>query len=124
MIDVTCAIIEHRGKILITQRSQSMNLPGKWEFPGGKVESQESLEACIIREIKEELNIGIEVLKGLPAHEYKNQIRLIPFVCKWLDNEIRLTEHAAFRWVSPIELRQQDWAEADIEIVETYLKSR
>lgn len=124
MIDVTCAIIEHEGKILITQRSQQMNLPGKWEFPGGKVEKQESLEACIIREIKEELNIGIEILKGLPAYEYKDQIRLIPFVCKWLDGEIRLAEHAAFLWVQPHELREQDWAEADIEIVETYLSSR
>ncbi len=59
MLNVTCAIILFQNKILVTQRSESMKLPLKWEFPGGKLEPGESEEACIIREIKEELNLNI-----------------------------------------------------------------
>ncbi len=53
MLQVTCAIIEKNGKILCAQRSEKMNLPLKWEFPGGKIEENESLEACLKREIRE-----------------------------------------------------------------------
>ncbi len=57
MLQVTCAIIEHADKILICQRSTSMKLPLKWEFPGGKIEPGESKGDCLRREIKEELDI-------------------------------------------------------------------
>jgi 8-oxo-dGTP diphosphatase len=124
MIDVTCAIIEHHHRILITQRGPSMNLPGKWEFPGGKVEAGESHKACIIREIKEELDIEILVKTSLSPHEYQGKIRLIPFICEWVNGQISLSEHAAYQWIEPDELSNQDWAEADIAIVETYLKVR
>jgi 8-oxo-dGTP diphosphatase len=60
MLKVSCAIIESQGKVLAAQRGPGMNLPGKWEFPGGKVEAGESAEACIRREIREELNLEIE----------------------------------------------------------------
>ena len=54
MLQVTCAIIQHADKILICQRLASMKLPLKWEFPGGKIETGESKEECLRREIKEE----------------------------------------------------------------------
>ena len=61
MIEVTCSIIEHNNKILVTQRSEKMALPLKWEFPGGKIEKDETAEACLIREILEELHINIKI---------------------------------------------------------------
>jgi 8-oxo-dGTP diphosphatase len=65
MINVTCAIILVDSKILVTQRSEKMKLPLKWEFPGGKLELDEKEDDCVMREIKEELNIEIKVLNKL-----------------------------------------------------------
>lgn len=68
---VTCAIIENEGKVLCAQRSEKMNLPLKWEFPGGKVEGDEDLITCLKREIKEELGVEIAVLEQLPSNFQK-----------------------------------------------------
>ena len=120
MLHVTCAIIEHQGKVLICQRSASMKLSLKWEFPGGKVETGESKEECLKREIKEELGLEIEVHEELTAvtHAYPNfEITLYPSRCTVTDGELMLTEHAQALWVSPAELQRYDWAEADVPIV-------
>jgi len=125
MIVVTCAIIENDGRILVTQRSEKMDLPLKWEFPGGKIEEGETIEECLVREIFEELNIHITV--GLPlqpnTHLYSNgkEIYLLPFVCEYLSGSILLTEHADFKWLKKEELSSLDWAEADIAIVQAYI---
>lgn len=84
MIHVTCAIIQHKGKVLICQRSAQMNLPHKWEFPGGKIEPGESREACLVREIREELGITIRIGQPLTAVEHHDggfALTLYPFVC-------------------------------------------
>lgn len=123
-IRVTCAIIESEEKILVVQRSEKMNLPLKWEFPGGKIEHGEGEEECIIREIKEELNLDIEVLKKLNSStfDYPNiSIELIPFVAKKVGGEIKLSEHANYKFLSKDELLNLDWAEADIPVVKEYL---
>lgn len=70
MLNVTCAIIEHNNKILICQRSERMKLPLKWEFPGGKVETGEGKEACLKREIREELGLDIKVGTALAVVEH------------------------------------------------------
>ncbi len=119
-ICVTCAVILKGNKILVTQRSESMLLPLKWEFPGGKIEHNESEEECIYREIKEELNIEIEIIKKLreSIYDYDNySIRLIPFLANFTSGEIRLSEHKSFLWLQKEELNNLDWAEADISIV-------
>ena len=125
MINVTCAIIVNsRGEIFAAQRSSSMSLPLKWEFPGGKIEQNESEESCLIREIKEELNIEIRIIKGLPfnIHNYPFvAIKLIPFICIHINGEIILKEHVDFKWLNRNELLDLDWAEADIPIVKYYL---
>lgn len=103
-----------------------MHLPLKWEFPGGKVEQNESAEDCLIREIREELGIEISMLKKMTPSVYtqgKPVIRLIPFQCTWVGGQISLTEHAAFLWVSPAALHELDWAEADLPVVKEYLDS-
>lgn len=125
MIDVTCAIILKENKILVTQRSEIMNLPLKWEFPGGKIEKHETAENCILREIKEELNLEIELLEKLESKcfEYNTlTINLIPFVSKHLSGEIILSEHKNFKWLTKEELIFLDWASADILVLEEFLK--
>jgi 8-oxo-dGTP diphosphatase len=125
MIDVTCALILFGDKILVTQRSSKMNLALKWEFPGGKLEINESEIECIKREIREEINIEIEVIKKLSNSIYDYgtfKINLIPFIAKHKTGEIKLTEHNDYKLLEKSELLNLDWAEADMPIVEEFLK--
>ncbi|WP_343558954.1 (deoxy)nucleoside triphosphate pyrophosphohydrolase [Sphingobacterium sp.] len=127
MLQVTCAIIEHANKILICQRSASMKLPLKWEFPGGKIETGESKEECLRREIKEELHIDINIHSALTMveHHYADfSLRLYPFVCSLKSGEVKALEHAQAIWVDAAQLRNYDWAEADLPIVEEYLNKK
>lgn len=120
IIPVTCAIIFHQGKVLAAQRSASMDLPGKWEFPGGKVEEGEAPEACLVREIQEELAMDIEINGALSPSEFKypsKKILLIPFVAVWKSGEIQLAEHSKVIWLDKNDLNSVDWAEADLPIV-------
>ena len=125
MLEVTCAIIEWNNKVLVAQRSDSMSLPLKWEFPGGKIEENETAEICLIREIDEELSIQIEILNRLDetVHAYSESkiIKLIPFVCKFICGEVVLTEHAQFLLLDKSELTNLDWADADIPVLNNYL---
>ena len=124
-IHVTCAIIYFKDKILVTQRSENMKLPLKWEFPGGKLEDNESEVDCIKREIKEEINIEIEVIRKLTnvLYDYGTFIiNLIPFVSEHISGEIKLTEHKDFKLLDKSELENLDWAAADLPIIEELLK--
>ncbi|HEY1062873.1 MAG TPA: (deoxy)nucleoside triphosphate pyrophosphohydrolase [Daejeonella sp.] len=125
MIRVSCAIIINPfDQVLVTQRSSLMPLPLKWEFPGGKIEENETAEECLIREIKEELNIEIEITASLSPNDYQypdKLIRLIPFICRQTGGEIVLKEHADYKWLEVKDLLDLDWAEADIPIVEQFL---
>jgi len=121
MIEVACAIILKDTKILVTQRSEKMSLPLKWEFPGGKIENNETAENCIIREIKEELNIDIEIIEKLEASifYYSNfSINLVPFISNYICGELILAEHKDSNWLSKIDLTSLDWALADIPVLE------
>jgi 8-oxo-dGTP diphosphatase len=126
MINVTCAIIVNvRKQVLVTQRSATMPLPLKWEFPGGKIEDGETAEECLIREIKEELSIAIEITRSLSPndHQYPDKlIRLIPFICRQTGGELALKEHAEYKWLDAKDLLDLDWAEADVGVVEEYLR--
>lgn len=124
VIDVTCAIININGKTLVVQRSEKMKLPLKWEFPGGKVEAGESEEECVVREVLEELGVEIDVVKRLTSRRFDYpdfSIRLIPFVANHLAGEIRLKEHAQYLLLDKGKLRDLDWAEADLPVVEEFL---
>ena len=121
MLIVTCAIMIRERKILICQRSSTMSLPLKWEFPGGKVEPGEDEETTIVREISEELHLDIEVVKQLDPveHDYPDfRIRLVPFIAHVVGGELLLEEHADARWVAMEDLGRYDWAPADVPIVE------
>lgn len=123
-IDVACAIIEKDGLVLAAQRSETMTLPLKWEFPGGKIEPGEDAAACLEREIAEELGAGIVIDAALPPSDWRYPdfaITLHPFVCR-LDGrkELRLVEHKEIRWVLPAELAQLEWAAADAPVLRNY----
>lgn len=126
MLKVACAIIEHKGKVLCAQRSSKMDHPNKWEFPGGKVKD-ETTEACLIREIREELGVDIQILEQLPSnlHKYSETkaIELIPFRCVLKSFEIVLLEHSRVEWYSIEDLKALDWAAADIPIIDNYIKN-
>ncbi|WP_158861160.1 (deoxy)nucleoside triphosphate pyrophosphohydrolase [Lunatibacter salilacus] len=120
MIDVTCAVISYGNKVLAVQRGPTQDLPGKWEFPGGKVEQNESEEECLIREIREELCLDIQLNRRLHPVEHvydRYTIRLIPFTATILGGKILLTEHQDYTWLSPVNLESIDWAPADLPIV-------
>ena len=121
---VTCAIILRDDKVYAFQRSKNMKLPLKWEFAGGKLESNETEIDCIKREIKEELNIEIQILKRLTpvTHEYSDfKIKLIPFIANYLTGDLILKEHSSFLLARKEELLNLDWAEADIPILNEFL---
>ena len=120
MTEVTCAIIIREGNILVTQRSESMPHPLKWEFPGGKIKEGESVEEAIRREILEELGILVKVERLLPSvpHNYGSMpIKLIPLVCKIVEGHVILNEHKSYRWVALDQLDEVDWLEADKGVV-------
>lgn len=125
MVAVTCAIIvDEEGRVLVAQRSASMKLPLKMEFPGGKVEEGETPEAGLIREIKEELGVDIAIVSEIQVNEHHYpdfSIRLIPYICRIISGEIFLKEHAAYFWQAPDNLMELDWAAADIPVVYNYL---
>lgn len=107
-------------RVLVTQRSEQMPHPLKWEFPGGKVKEGESPELCIKREIQEELGLKIAVKQLLPSvkHTYDTHtIKLIPFICSVKEGEISLSEHKAFQWTPLEDLRALDWLDADVLVV-------
>jgi len=122
-IKVTCAIIEVENKVLAVQRSEKMKLPLKWEFPGGKIEAGETPQESIVREIREELNLEIELVKALKpvVHDYPDQrVQLIPFIAKMTSGTLKLNEHRQYRLLERNQLHNMDWAEADIPVVKQY----
>ncbi len=120
---VACAIIERNGRVLAVQRSERMNLPLKWEFPGGKIERGESPGQCVVREVSEELSLQITAGRLLPSvsHDYPDfSVTLYPFICAIVSGEITLHEHKALLWLSSHELRSLDWVAADFAVISAY----
>jgi 8-oxo-dGTP diphosphatase len=101
-----------------------MSMPLKWEFPGGKIDLGESPEACLRREIHEELSLHVSVGINLPVSTYHYPaftISLYPFICAIERGEIVLHEHTAIAWLSPEKLHSLEWAEADVPVLASYL---
>jgi 8-oxo-dGTP diphosphatase len=127
-IPVCCALIEHEQRVLIAQRPLDKHLAGAWEFPGGKIESDESPEIALRREIQEELGCILGDLRALPPveHDYgTTRIRLHPFVAALTPDSPapRAIEHIALRWLTRAEISTTPLAPADIPVLESYLQS-
>jgi 8-oxo-dGTP diphosphatase len=120
MIEVSCAIIIKDSKILAVQRGPGSSHPLKWEFPGGKIQLNETAVQCVVREIKEELRLHVDVISQPEFVEFDygtKQIRLIPFICKITSGELILTEHVSKRWFNLNEWQTIDWSGADRELI-------
>ena len=119
-ISIVAAIIRRADQILITKRPDNVHLAGLWEFPGGKVESGESLEAALHREIREELGVEITVDREFfsVAHEYPDKsVHLHFFDCTILQGEPQPLEVADLRWVKAAELDDFEFPPADVELI-------
>lgn len=106
-VEVAAAIIFNNGQILISQRDENSHLSGYWEFPGGKREPDESFEECVLREIREELNVDIEVERYFETiqYEYAEKVVLLKFYfCRYVGGEARALGCRQFKWVPLLEL--------------------
>jgi 8-oxo-dGTP diphosphatase len=120
-IKVTAAIIIKDQKVLITQRHPDDAMGGKWEFPGGKIENGETPEACLRRELYEELGIVTEVhnLYAISKHAYPHfTIELLAYNVTIQSGQLTLHDHNDYRWASISDLDSFDFSDADKPIVE------
>jgi 8-oxo-dGTP diphosphatase len=122
LIQVVGAIIENEdNEILCALRSPNMNMPNLWEFPGGKLESGENFKEAIEREVREELDCGVEFLEVFNdnTHEYDSFIvNLITVKCRLVSGVPRALEHSKLLWLKRENLISLIWAPADIPAVE------
>lgn len=121
-INVVCAIIKNnKNEIMCCQRENGKSLGGYWEFPGGKIEKNETNEQTIIREIKEELNIDIEVNRFIKSTVYQYefaQVTLHAYECRMITDDIKMLDHQDIKWLSKEEIGKLNWAPADVEIID------
>ena len=122
-VKVGAGMIFENGRVFATRRGESKYpyLAGKYEFPGGKIEAGESPEACVARELKEELLMDVKVggVFAVERFEYPDFIvELHLYECERLSN-FTLTEHENYAWLLPSELDPNEWAPADAEILAT-----
>lgn len=119
-INVVAAIILKDNKIFATQRGYGEFKDG-WEFPGGKVEAEESPEKAIIREIKEELDTDIDVKEYFDTVEYDYptfHLSMKCYICTVLSGKLDLLEHEASKWLDKDSLESVDWLPADLGLVD------
>ncbi|MBO7448815.1 MAG: (deoxy)nucleoside triphosphate pyrophosphohydrolase [Clostridiales bacterium] len=125
-IHVVAAIIKRDGKIFATQRGYGDYKDG-WEFPGGKVESGETPQEALVREIREELAADITCGELLTTVEYDYTEFHLSMDCFWATlcqgSEMTLLEHEAAKWLTVDELDSVDWLPADIEVVKAIKES-
>lgn len=120
-INVVGAVILKDGKVLCAQRGHESALGGMWEFPGGKIEANETPRGALEREIVEELHCHVEVGTEVTTTVHKYDfgiVSLTTFYCELVAGEPRLTEHADVVWLKPEELDSLTWAPADIPAVD------
>ena len=125
-ITVVAGVIYYKDKILIAERRKDKVLGGLWEFPGGKIESDETCEQALFREIKEEFNITIQVGRRLMEYTYSYpDFDLKMYVCQaiWNGNgKIKICDHEQYAFVDVKDMEKYEFSAADIAVIE-FLKS-
>src|SRR5262249_40494062 len=118
-IVVTAAVIERNGTLLVTRRPDGVHLAGLWEFPGGKCEPGESHDACLRREIHEELHADVQVVDEILAvtHDYPDRVVELHFLRCELVDEPRAALGQEMRWVAREDLSELEFPPADAELI-------
>lgn len=119
---VAVALVDADGRVLLTQRPPGKKLAGMWEFPGGKVEPNETPEAALIRELHEELHLDISAACLAPfafaSHAYDDFHLLMPlYVCRRWAGQPQPREGQAMKWVRPVKMETKDMPPADVPLV-------
>ena len=120
MIDVVAAVIKKNNLYFIAQRNRNKHFAYYWEFPGGKVDNQESFENALKREIKEELSINIKILNHIASEKHKDNkidVEVHYFLCEYLNGKINLYEHEDMKWVQKNDLIKFKMAPGDSKII-------
>ena len=122
LLVAAAALVDTDGRVLICQRPEGKSLAGLWEFPGGKVEPGETPEACLIRELEEELGIRVATACLAPfvfaSHAYESFHLLMPlYLCRRWEGQIVRREHQATAWVRPNKLSDYPMPPADAPLV-------
>ena len=120
LTNVVAAIIKKNNYFLIAQRNRKKHMGLKWEFPGGKVNKYETFEQALKREIKEELNISINIHKKIAQEKYKDEkidIFLHYYLCSKKNGVIKLNEHENIAWIEKKDFTKYDFAEGDGNIL-------
>lgn len=123
-VEVVAAVIKNGDKILCMQRDEGKNKETsfKWEFPGGKVDEGETPREAIIREIQEELEMDIEIVRevGKFEHQYSDfLLHMTCFECTTNITDIKLNVHIDYKWLKTYELMSLDWCPADLPIAKS-----
>ena len=126
VVPVTAAVIEREGRFLVTRRLEGTHLPGYWEFPGGKCDPGETPEACLARELREELGIdariGAEIV--VTEHTYPERTVRLHFRRCEITGEPRPLLNQEIRWVSRDEMRTLPFPDADRKLIEVLTEDR
>jgi 8-oxo-dGTP diphosphatase len=120
MIEVAAAVIQKDGKFLICQRPKGKDLELLWEFPGGKIEPNETAEECIIRECQEELGVTIQNIKNFDeiTHVYPEfTVHLTFYTAEIACGELTKKEHSEFAWITHQDIILYDFCPADVEML-------
>ncbi|HEX2560611.1 8-oxo-dGTP diphosphatase MutT [Phenylobacterium sp.] len=122
LLVAACALVDADGRVLLCQRPEGKQLAGLWEFPGGKVEAGETPEACLIRELNEELGITVAHACLAPfvfaSHEYESFHLLMPlYLCRRWEGQVTRHEHAGLAWVKPTKMGDYPMPAADAPLV-------
>jgi len=120
MIDVVAAVIKKNNLYFIAQRNRNKHFAYHWEFPGGKVDNQETFENALKREIKEELSINIRVFNHIASEKHKDEkidVNVHYFLCEPLNENIILSEHEDMKWLHKNDLTQFKMPPGDSKII-------
>ena len=122
MVKVVAALVHNDGKYLIARRNHGdIEANGKWEFPGGKVEDNESEMQAVIREMKEEFDINVKAIKYLTNSVCEYTARTIDlrlYLCEFISGDFKLSAHHEYKWVSSGEILNFDFAPADVPLAQ------